>query len=171
VSDLSLTPGDPTRTIHFRVGHLLARLWEIDGPGSGSETSELAAMLEQSSLDARKNALLHIIGLAWLGLGVVFVGLIVVIAIPLDVLVGHSVGDPVSLAFLGGCFFCIGGVINVLWRTYWYVPRARRVAHAGDNEAPAYAAAMRRTLPRNSSVVFQAAFAVAGILMVLGSGG
>jgi hypothetical protein len=45
----------------------------------------------------------------------------------------------------------------VYWRTAWYVPKAKRLARRDETDPAAYAAAMRRTLPRNSSLVFQTA--------------
>jgi hypothetical protein len=48
---------------------------------------------------------------------------------------------------------------------YWYVPQARRRARKDGIDSKRFATAMRRTLPRNSSLIFQLAAAVLTILL------
>jgi hypothetical protein len=64
--------------------------------------------------------------------------------------------------FVGPGFFCLAGCAYVLRRWCWFLPKARRRLRAGDRAG--YEEYMRRSLPRNSSVVFQS---VVGILTVI----
>jgi hypothetical protein len=158
---------DPTHTIHFVIGRMYARLWGWDEPfPTCPDDSMLAWQLKSDDPDYRWDAGLDIIAMAWLMLAGVCLALILVIAIPLDLLVGHQIGDPVSLVFLAGIFFCAAGTLNLVWRTCWYVPKARRIARFGDNKAEEFAAAMWKTVPRNTSLVFQAA--VFALVLVVG---
>jgi hypothetical protein len=167
VTELGPPPRDPTHTIHFLVGRTWARLVRDDEPFPNDDgDSMLAWQLNSNFPDYRWDAGLDVIAMAWLMFAGVSLALILVIAIPLDVVVGHNIGDPVSLVFLAGIFFCAAGALNVVWRTCWYVPKARRIARFGDNEAEAYTAAMWKTVPRNTSLVFQTA--VFALVLVVG---
>jgi hypothetical protein len=168
VTQLGPAPRDPTRTIHFLVGRTYARLWGWDEPFPNDDgDSMLAWQLNSNFPDYRWDAGLEVIAMAWLMLAGVCLALILVIAIPLDLLVGHKIGDPVSLVFLGGIVFCAAGAFNVVWRTCWYVPKARRIERAGDNEIEAYSAAMWKTVPRNTSLILQTAAFVATLVIGL----
>jgi hypothetical protein len=48
---------------------------------------------------------------------------------------------------------------------YWYVPQARRRARKDGVDSKRFANSMRRTLPRNSSLIFQLAVAAVTILL------
>jgi hypothetical protein len=156
VTHHALTAGVPTRTIHFVVGRALARRLHIDEPWDYDDGDSLLAWnLKQDDPDMRRQIAFLING-ARVVLAVGFV-VAMVLSVPIKSLAGDATGN----AFLTGCLvtsmFCMAGSANVLWRTYYYVPKAKRLAHAGENEAEAYAAAMRRTLPRNTSLIFQTA--------------
>ena len=166
VTDSALTAGDPTRTIHFVVGRALARRLHMDEPWDYDDGDSLLAWnLKQNDPDMRRQIAFLING-AWVVLAVGFV-VAMVLSVPIKSLAGDATGN----AFLTGCLvtsmFCLAGSANVLWRTYYYVPKAKRLAHAGENEAEAYAAAMRRTLPRNTSLVFQTAAAILTLILAL----
>jgi hypothetical protein len=168
VSDVSLAPGDPTRTIHFFVGRAFDRLSGDDEtePWMGAD-SALEWAIGQDTPDLRRSVGYSTFAAAWFALSLVFVGLMVVIAIPAGLLFGAGVAGPIAKVLVAGCFFCLAGEVNVLWRTMYYVPKARRLAAKGESDRDAYAAAMRRTLPRNSSLVFQTAAFVVTLLVWL----
>jgi hypothetical protein len=86
-------------------------------------------------------------------LAFVFLVAILVVGVPVQALAGDRAGNVVVSIAMGAGFFCLAGCAHVLWRWYWYLPKARRRLRAGDR--PAYEEAMRRALPRNSSVVLQ----------------
>ena len=62
---------------------------------------------------------------------------------------------------------CAAGLFNVLWRMYWYVPQARRRARKDGVDSQRFATSMRRTMPRNSSLIFQTAVAVFTLVIAL----
>jgi hypothetical protein len=62
--------------------------------------------------------------------------------------------------------FCMAGCANVLWRIH-YVRKAERLGRKGGTYTEAYAAAMRRTLPRNTSLIFQTAAAAVTLILAL----
>jgi hypothetical protein len=111
--------------------------------------------------DLRRSAL-YIINAAWGMLAFVFLVAMLVIGIPVQVLAGDRAGKVVVGIFVGAGFFCLAGCAYVLRRWYWFLPKARRRLRAGDRAG--YEEYMRRSLPRNSSLVFQS---VVGILAVI----
>jgi hypothetical protein len=111
--------------------------------------------------DLRRSAL-YIINAAWGMLAFVFLVAMLVIGIPVQVLAGDRAGRAVVGIFVGAGFFCLAGCAHVLRRWYWFLPKARRRLRAGDRAG--YEEYMRRSLPRNSSLVFQS---VVGILAVV----
>jgi hypothetical protein len=158
VTDLSLTPGDPTRTIHFFVGRTLRRIQHADAPPPwmGDYVSALAGEMQQGDPDIRRS-IGYYISIAWALFAFAFVVLMLATAIPAGLLFGNGVAIPIADACAGGAFFCLAGFVTVYWRTFTFVPQARRLARGGDSMREAYAAAMRKTLPRNTSLVFQTA--------------
>ncbi|MEA2244811.1 MAG: hypothetical protein QOD24_4367 [Solirubrobacteraceae bacterium] len=63
--------------------------------------------------------------------------------------------------------FCVAGMANVLSRMYYFVPKAKRLVRRGETAKEEYARLMRATLPRNSSLIFQATVAIAAFLLAL----
>jgi hypothetical protein len=167
INNHPLEPGDPTRTIHFVVGRAMARRLNVDrGLSDDPGDSLLAWNMRQDDPDLRRE-IAFMINAGWGFLGVAFVVAMAAVGAPIKILAGDAAGDAVLTACLVAGMFCMAGSANVLWRTYYYVPKAKRLAHAGENEAEAYAAAMRRTLPRNTSLVFQTAAAVLTLILAL----
>ena len=70
--------------------------------------------------------------------------------------------DLVNYAWALCCLACfsIAGSANALWRKL-YAHAARRRARSNGLDSPRYAAAMRRALPRNSSLISQGIVGVA----------
>jgi hypothetical protein len=50
---------------------------------------------------------------------------------------------------------------------YWYVPQARCRARKDGVESKRFAISMRRTMPRNSSLIFQSAVAILTLILAL----
>ena len=111
--------------------------------------------------DSRRNAL-YVINGAWCVAAFVFLVAMLAIGIPVRALAGDRAGTVVVGILAGASFFCLAGCAHVLRRWYWFLPKARRRLGAGDRAA--YEEYMQRSLPRNSSILFQS---VVGILTVL----
>jgi hypothetical protein len=90
------------------------------------------------------------------------------IGIPVRVLAGDRAGNVVVGIFAGASFFCLAGCAHVLRRWYWYLPKARRRLGAGDR--PAYDEYMQRSLPRNSSILFQSVVGIMTAIIEISSG-
>jgi hypothetical protein len=145
-------------TIHLAVVRAMRPIIGGDSvPGS----------LARDDPDLRRSAL-YIINAAWGMFAFVFLVAIAVIGIPVQVLAGDGAGK-VAFSVLGGAsFFCLAGCAHVLRRWYWFLPKARRRLRAGDRAA--YEEYMQRSLPRNSSVVFQSVIGILTVLIALSSG-
>jgi hypothetical protein len=167
VSDHALTPGDPRRTIHFVITRAMARrMMGRDTPvGDDAGDSMLAWSASRDDPDSRRSYLVQV-NSAWGFLGFAFI-VAMVLSVPIKSLAGVATGN----AFLTGCLvagmFCMAGCANVLWRIH-YVRKAERLARKGKtNSEEACAAAMRRTLPRNTSLIFQTAAAIVTLILAL----
>jgi hypothetical protein len=139
-------------TIHLAVVRLMR-------PIVGGDS--IVSMIASADPDLRNGAL-TIINTAWAILAFVFLVAMLIIGIPVQVLAGARAGNVVVGILLGAIFFCGAGCAYVLRRWYWFLPKARRRLRAGDRAA--YEEYMRRSLPRNSSILFQS---VVGILAVI----
>jgi hypothetical protein len=117
--------------------------------------------------DLRRSAL-TIINTAWCALAFAFLVAMLVTGIPVRALAGAHAGKVVVSVWVGAGFFCLAGCAHVVRRWYWYLPKARRRLRAGDR--PGFEAYMQRSLPRNSSVVFQAAVGILATVIALSSG-
>jgi hypothetical protein len=123
-SDLALTPGDPTQTIHFKVAvgfnQVLAYVWSsVRAFPTRDELAKQAA----SNDPADRREYLAEAALSW-GLVGCVAGLgMVVFGLPAAALLGYVPGGVVLSACAAVSFFCLTGTFNVLWRWYWYVPR------------------------------------------------
>jgi hypothetical protein len=95
-------------------------------------------------------------GLAMLGVGM-----------PVQLVLGDAAGKVVLAACLAGAMFCVAGAFNVMWRMYWYVPQARRRARKYGIDSKPFATSMRRTMPRNSSLIFQTAVGIVTLILAL----
>jgi len=166
VTNQALTPGDPRRTIHFVLGRVVARRMGGDTPvGDDDGDSLLAWSASRDDPDSRRSYAVQVSG-AWVFLGFAFV-VAMVLSVPIKSLAGDVTGNGFLTACLTATMFCIAGCANVLWRMYYYVPVAKRLARRGQTHSEAYAAAMRRTLPRNTSLIFQTAIAILTVILAL----
>jgi hypothetical protein len=124
-------------------------------------------MIASDDPDLRRGAL-TIINTAWCVLAFAFLVAMVAVGIPVQVLAGDRAGHIVITILLGAIFFCLAGCAHVLRRWYWFLPKARRRLRAGDRAA--FEEYMQRSLPRNSSVVFQSVVGILTVLIALSSG-
>ena len=141
-----------TPTIHLAVVRLMRPIFDVD---------IIPWSIARDDPDSRRNAL-YVINGAWGMLAFAFLVAMVVVGIPVQVVAGDRAGHVVISILWAAIFFCIAGCAHVLRRWYWYLPKARRRLRAGDR--PAYEEYMQRSLPRNSSIIFQS---VVGILTIL----
>ena len=147
-----------TSSIHLAVVRLMR-------PIIGGQS--IVSMIASDDPDLRRGAL-TITNTAWCVLAFAFFVAMVVIGIPVQALAGDRAGKVVVGVLAGASFFCLAGCAHVLRRWYWFLPKARRRLRAGDRAA--YEEAMRRALPRNSSVVLQSFVGILTVLIALSSG-
>jgi hypothetical protein len=153
VSDLSLRRADAKRTIHYVIGRRMAARFYHDDGRRFDETVEWDDPKMRAAIGYTMCA-------AWGILATVCTFGILIGGFGLRALGAEAAANAFATACFALCMFCFAGALACLWRAYWYSWRARRLAPYGVNEAERYAAAMRRTLPRNTSVVFQVVFAI-----------
>lgn len=170
MSDHSLTPGDPRETVHFRLEQAVLQRFGInDRPAPGTfGDSWLAFSAEADDPEARRLYAVRV-NSAWGLLAFACVIGIVAVATPVKVYLDETAGLALLALFLGLMSFCLAGCAYVLWRSYTFVPNARRLKSRGETDTEEYAIAMRRTLPRNGSLVFQAAVAIVVVVFTLRS--
>lgn len=95
---------------------------------------------------------------------------ILVATLPIGYLVG-SLGGQTDHIFVSVsaalCFFCLAGCANALWHVGWYVPQARRRLQDHGAGSEAFRMSMRRTLPGNTSLVFQTSVSILVLVLKL----
>jgi hypothetical protein len=101
---------------------------------------------------------------AWLLGAFAFMVAMLVLGVPARELFGVQTGKIVIEACLAGSVFCLAGGSTVVWRMYYFVPKAKRLVSRGETDTDEYARIMRATLPRNSSLIFLATVAIAAFL-------
>ena len=92
---------------------------------------------------------------------------VVIVAVVTGALFGHGVGTIGFTVAVTISVFCLSGAFNVLWRWFWYLPRARRRARKDGVGSARFAAAMRGASPRNSSLIFQWAVGILAFALTL----
>jgi hypothetical protein len=145
---------EPSHSIHVAVVRFVNRL--IGEAGADSDDPIVGDV--QSSIYWG-----YMINMGW---GLLAVGCVVAMGaatIPLQQLVSDGAGNVGICAGSGAGFFCLAGSAEAVWRRYVYVPRARRLANSGSPDRASEA--LRRSLPPNSSVVFQAAVGILAIVI------
>ena len=164
-SDPALTPGDPRDTVHFALALAFNRDLRREPPEPGYGDTALAWHAARDDPESRA-AYADVVSTAWgyLAAGCAFA--LVACGIAVGLLIGDQARDLVAFAWMGAGFFCLAGFANVQWRKLQFVPAARRLQN-NPGQREAYAAAMRNTLPRNSSLLFQAAIGVAVFVIAL----
>lgn len=85
-----------------------------------------------------------------------------VIGIPVKALLGDDAGVLFVDVCLAATFFCLAGTVNALWRMTWFFHQARRRQADGG---PAFTRSMRRIIPRNTSLLLQAATGIVAFIL------
>ncbi|MEA2131607.1 MAG: hypothetical protein QOJ85_4498 [Solirubrobacteraceae bacterium] len=167
-SDLALTPGDPTQTIHFKIAVALNQMLTYTGSSVRAFPTkhELAEQAGSDDPALRREYLIEA-SLSWILIGWASALVVAVFAVVTGALFGHGAGNIVFNVALTVGFFCFSGAFSVLWRWYWYLPQARRRARKNGVGSAPFAAAMRGASPRNSSLIFQWTVAVVTFVVAL----
>jgi len=169
-ADPALLPGDPTRTVHFVLARRVDLLTGGSDTPSGGDVGDgdLAWSIVSDETDPDlRSAYAGAVRFAWGVLAVACVIALVVFGIAARELVGKDASDIVLALGVGAVFFCLAGYVNAYWRRVWFVSRARRHAEQDGVGSHTYAAAMRGILPRNSSLIWQAAIGILASLIAL----
>lgn len=167
MTDRALTPGDPRATVHFRVGQAAAKRLGNDRPKRDAFGDSWLAFTAAADDPEMRRLYAVQVNSAWGLLAFACVLGIVVVATPVKVYLNEAAGTVFLALFLGLATFCLAGCAYVLWRSYMFVPKARRLVSRGETGTEAYASAMRGTLPRNGSLAFQAAVAIVVVVLAL----
>jgi hypothetical protein len=155
-----VSDADLTHTVHAGVAGIAdVVLDRFDtSPGKGFRHAPRIAR-DDTDPDLRRGFAMGA-NAGWILLSFVFVLAMLVVGVPVKTLISDPAGNVVLTVCLSGSMFCIAGAVNVLWRMYWYVPQARRRARKYGVDSKRFAKSMRRTMPRNTSLIFQTAVAV-----------
>lgn len=94
---------------------------------------------------------------AWVTLGFMAAVAGVALGYVTMLLFGDEAGKVTGFVLIGAALACCAGAANALWRKYWYVPQARRRLRKYGADDERYRRSLRRTLPPNSSLLFQGA--------------
>lgn len=162
-----MSDADLTHTVHSAVLRLVERaLARFDTSPVLDFRVAPAIARDATDPDLRRTFALGA-NAGWITLSFLFTAGILVLAFPVRAVLGSNAGDTVAVTCLSGAMFCAAGAVNVLWRMYWYVPQARRRARKDGIDSKRFAKSLRRTLPRNTSLVFQTAVAVLTLIIAV----
>jgi hypothetical protein len=164
-----LTATDGIGAVHYALTAPLLR-WSDrnDRPTPGVDLS-VERQLSFDASDPEQSAYVSsMVAVAWSVPAVVCIVAIGVIGFPVRSLFGQGAAEVVTTTALVGGFFCLAGSVNALWHRLWYVPRARRRLRTEGPGGKRFARSMRRSVPRNGSLVFQVLIAIATLLLAVG---
>ena len=116
---------------------------------------KLARYLESDATAQMRMDYADLVNAAWGIVGFAF-GVATVVMVALVHNLGNAAEGVVAVVGLTATFFCLAGCVYVLWRKH-FAKQARRRARKTGTDSPGYAASIRRSLPRNGSIWFQAA--------------
>jgi hypothetical protein len=158
---------DLTHTVHAAVARLAERILDRydASPGRGFRYAPRIAR-DDTDPDLRRGYAMGA-NAGWITLCGICVAAMLVVGYPVRFIFGETAGNAVAGACLAAGMFCVAGSANVLWRMYWYVPQARRRARKDGIDSKRFATSMRRTLPRNSSLIFQTGVAILTLILAL----
>jgi hypothetical protein len=161
---VALIDGDPTQTVHFRLARTRLGVRGGDHADHGEQLEQ--SVRQDTDPEQRADYVLCVV-VSWLRLTYRSAVALVVIGF----LIRWTFGPPAAGVFLAIVmavgFFFFAGAVNALWRYYWFVGQARRWARLDGPGSARFAAAMERTLPRDSSLVCQGATGVLAFVITL----
>ncbi len=153
----------PAPTVHLWLGRkAMGGGYQID------DESMIDVLARRDDADSR-GVVLENMNAGWYFLGLGVVVALAIFALATNYLVGAEARNVVIAVFAGLAFFCLAGNATILYRRYYFVPQARRLAQTNGFSNSQYIDAMRHALPPNSTLVWQAVAGVAAFLIVLAS--
>jgi hypothetical protein len=160
-----MTLASPPRTIHYPLAAKVVGYFKRHGIAGDCRTVEERLQLDDTEPDdSRYYAAMVACGWVLLGFA------ILVATLPVGYVVG-SFGDQADhlarSASLALCFFCMAGFANAMWHMFWHVPQAGRRRRKNGPDSTAFKRSMRRSLPGNTSLIFQAAVAILVLVLAL----
>lgn len=102
---------------------------------------------------------LQLVFCLWGITGVAFLVATIIGIGPVWLIFGERAGQVAAIPGLAACWFCLAGAPYASWRRH-YASRAGRRAKKHGLEDPRVQQAMRRSVPRNDSIIWQAAVAL-----------
>jgi hypothetical protein len=159
-----VTRKTPQGTIHYPLAARVVRHFKKDAPWDYRTVEQQLELDDTEPDDSRYYAGMVAVGWALLDFGfLVAIGL----AFPVRSLLGDQAGNIVAAACVAGGFFCLAGAVNALWHLAWHVPQARRRLRDHGADSKAFKKSMRRSLPRNTSLIFQTPVAILAFVLSL----
>ena len=153
-----MTLAAPPRTIHYPLAAKVLGYYKRHGVSGDYRTVEQRLELDDADPDdSRYYAGIVAYGWAMLAFGFM---LAVGLAFLVRAMLGEQTGNIVAAAFVAAGFFCLAGCANALWHMTWHVSQARRRLRKHGADSKAFKKSMRRSLPGNTSLIFQTAVAV-----------
>ncbi|MEJ7786719.1 MAG: hypothetical protein WKF96_18105 [Solirubrobacteraceae bacterium] len=153
----------PAPTIHLWLGRkAMGGGYQID------DESMIDVLARRDDPDLRAGVLENM-NAGWYFLGLGCVAGLVIFGLLTEILVGSEARNVVLAAFGGLTFFCLAGNATILYRRYYFIPQARRLAQTNGFSNPHYINAMRHALPPNRTLVWQAVAGVVAFSMFLSS--
>lgn len=164
-----LTRSHGLGAIHYALtAPVIRRLDRHERPMPGVDLSPESKLAFDASDPEQSAYVSSMVAGAWIVPAVACTVAIGVIGFPVRSLFGKGASDVVADTSMVGAFFCLAGSANALWHRLWYVPQARRRLRAEGPGGKRFARSMRRSVPRNGSLVFQALVAIATVLIAVG---
>ena len=151
---MALSTGDPTQTVHFRLAR--TRLGALSGDGADRVERLERSVRQDADPELRADYALSVAA-GWLRLTYWCTVALVVTGFAAGWVFGESAVAVALAIWTAADFFFLAGGANALWRYYWFVSQAHRWARLDGPGSARFAASMRRTLPRDSSLIGQAA--------------
>jgi hypothetical protein len=151
-----MQPVNPTRTVHFVIARFFAQRLGGDTPSAAFGGDSLLAWTltsEYADPDGRSDYAV-LVNYAWALLGFACGVLMLVCSYLAHLAIGDEGVRAVVTTSMGLACFCFAGCVNALWRRC-LAYQARRGARIDGVASDRYVAAMRRALPRNSSLISQ----------------
>lgn len=159
-----MTLAAPPRTIHYPLAARVVRQFKKDAPWDYRTVEQQLEVDDREPDDSRVYAAMVACGWAVLAFGfIVAIGL----AFPVRSLLGEQAGNIAAAACVAAAFFCLAGCVNALWHMTWHVSQARRHLRDRGADSEAFKTSMRRSFPRNTSLIFQIPVAILAFVLSL----
>jgi hypothetical protein len=160
-----MTCAAPPRTIHYPLATSIVGYFKRHGVPGDYRTVEERLELD----DTDPNESRYYAAMVACGWGVLTFGFLVAMALafPVRSVLGEQAGNIVAAACVAGGFFCLAGCANALWHMTWHVRQAYRRLRADGVDSKAFKKSMRRSLPGNTSLIFQTPVAIVAFVLAL----